>query len=126
MSFYRSIIAVVVTLGLASAVYAADENNVSAQNPAADAQALQTADASSTTQQTAAPAAEQTKVDVNKATVKELSKVKGLNTTKAKAIVAYRKKHGEFKSLDELTNVKGFKKMKDETLKNIQDQLTTG
>lgn len=64
------------------------------------------------------------KVDLNKATVKDLMKVKGLNATKAKAIVAYRKKHGDFKSVEALKEVKGFKKMKDDEMKKIVDQLS--
>ena len=66
----------------------------------------------------------ESKVDLNKATVKDLLTVKGLNATKAKAIVAYRKKHGDFKSTEELNQVKGFKKIKGDDLKKITDQLT--
>ena len=128
MSFYRSMIAAVAAMGLAGAVFADDAAvNPAAQNPSTDnAKVVQTADASSTAQaQTAAPA-DQNKVDINKATGKELMKVKGLSANKAKAIVAYRKKHGDFKSLDDLKLVKGFKRMKDDHLKQIEDQLTTG
>jgi len=117
-------ITVVAAMGLATSVFAADENTNAAQNPAGNApQAMQIADATTTTTTTQST---DTKVDVNKATAKELSKVKGLSMGKAKAIVAYRKKHGDFKSLDELKDVRGFKKMNDETMKQIQDQLTTG
>jgi competence protein ComEA len=49
-------------------------------------------------------------VDINTATLSELESVKGLGPAKAKAIVAYREKNGNFKSLDELDNVKGFGK----------------
>src|SRR5690348_6123225 len=131
MSFYRSIITAVAALGLATSVFAADENAAgTTQNATGDTQATQP----QATDTTAAPAAsnamaataDQTKVDINKATVKELMKVKGLTASKAKAIVAYRKKHGDFKSLDELKDVKGFKKMHDDTMKQIQDQLTAG
>lgn len=51
-------------------------------------------------------------------------KVKGINASKARAIVAYRKKHGDFKSTDDLAKVKGFTKMKPDQLKAIQDQLS--
>jgi competence ComEA-like helix-hairpin-helix protein len=123
------LLAAVAALGLATSVFAADESNNNAQNPAGNtaqqaAAPVQTADASAT--QAAQPAAEQTKMDVNKATAKELMKVKGISASKAKAIVAYRKKHGDFKSLDELKGVKGFKKMNDDSMKQIQDQLTLG
>jgi competence ComEA-like helix-hairpin-helix protein len=70
-------------------------------------------------------------VNINKATVSELSKIqldgKPLGKIKAKAIVSYRnahKKDGGFQSLDELKKVNGFKKLNDDQLKTIQDQLT--
>ena len=53
-------------------------------------------------------------------------KVKGLNAARAKAIVTYRKKHGDFKSIDELKEVKGFKKMNEKKMQEYQDQLTVG
>lgn len=131
MSLFRSMITAVAAMGLATSVFAADEaaSATAAKNPAdAAPAAMQTADASSTTTTTtsATTTTETTKVDINKATTKELSKVKGLSAGKAKAIVSYRKKHGDFKSLDELKDVKGFKKMNDSTMKQVQDQLTTG
>jgi len=48
-------------------------------------------------------------VDINTASVKELSGLKNIGTTKAKAIVEYRKTNC-FKSVDELANVKGIGK----------------
>jgi len=36
-----------------------------------------------------------------------MSVIKGVGETKAEAIIAYRKENGDFKSVDELTNVKG-------------------
>lgn len=128
MSISRSLIAIVATLGLSTAVLAADENTTATQN--SSNQAMQVADATTdaTTDATAAPAQDQTqaKVDLNKASAKDLMKVKGLNGPKARAIVSYRKKHGDFKSLDDLKMVKGFKKMKDSEMKAIEDQLTIG
>lgn len=128
MSFYRSMIAAIAAMGLAGAVFADDAANVAPQSPAGDnTKAVQTADASATSNQAAPSAnAEQDKVDINKASAKDLMKVKGLSANKAKAIVAYRKKHGDFKSLDDLKMVKGFKRMKDDNMKQIQDQLTVG
>jgi competence protein ComEA len=64
------------------------------------------------------------KLNINKATLNELMAIKGITKSKAKSIVAYYKKHGDFKSLDDLKKVRGFKKLKPEQLKNIQDQLT--
>jgi competence protein ComEA len=48
------------------------------------------------------------KVDINSASEAELQKVKGIGAAKAKAIVEYRKKNGNFTSVDDLTKVKGF------------------
>jgi competence protein ComEA len=46
-------------------------------------------------------------IDVNKATATQLEKFLQLEPTTAKAIVAYRDKHGDFKSLDEMKQVPG-------------------
>jgi len=135
MSFYRSIIAAVAAMSLTTFAFAADQQNP-AQNPA-DQQAQQQAQPqqqAAQPMQTAAndaatPAADQAaaaKVDINKATAKDLMKVKGMTASKAKAIVSYRKKHGDFKSLDELKDVKGFKKMNEKTMKDMQDQMSAG
>jgi competence protein ComEA len=48
------------------------------------------------------------KTNINTATLEQLKKVKGIGAAKAKAIVEYRTEHGPFKSVDELTEVKGF------------------
>ncbi|MEO8401142.1 MAG: helix-hairpin-helix domain-containing protein [Gammaproteobacteria bacterium] len=127
MSFYRTVIAAVAAMGLASVAFAEDNtNNTTTQAPTE--QAMQTADASTstTTTMTNTTTTMQDKVDLNKSTAKDLAKVKGLNMTKAKAIVSFRKKHGDFKSTDDLKDVKGFKNMDEKTLKDIQDQLTIG
>lgn len=47
------------------------------------------------------------KLDINNAPWYELVLLPKLGEVKAKAIVAYREKHGNFKTLDELSNVKG-------------------
>lgn len=46
-------------------------------------------------------------VDVNHADITQLVTVKGLGQKKALAIIQYREKHGLYKSLDGLTEVKG-------------------
>ena len=46
-------------------------------------------------------------VHLNKSTIDELVTLKGVGPKKAKAILTYREKIGGFKSLQELTNVKG-------------------
>ncbi len=60
-------------------------------------------------------------VNVNTATQAELEAVKGLGPAKARAIVAYRKANGDFKSLDELKAVKGFGKS---TINKLRNDLT--
>ena len=47
------------------------------------------------------------KLDINTAPWYELVLLPKLGEVKAKAIVAYREKHGNFKTLDELSNVNG-------------------
>lgn len=47
-------------------------------------------------------------VDINTATAEQLSEaLTGVGPAKAAAIVAYREQHGPFRSLADLTNVKG-------------------
>ncbi len=48
-----------------------------------------------------------TKININNADIKDLIKLPSIGQTKAKAIMDYRKNFGEFKSLKELTKVKG-------------------
>lgn len=55
-----------------------------------------------------APLAQAAKVDINKADAAALQEnLKGVGPAKAKAIVDYRSKNGAFKSVDDLTKVKG-------------------
>lgn len=123
MSIYRTILAAVAAIALATPVFAADDA-ANTMQPATGAAATQASNDSATSTDQQIASTEQSKVNVNKATAKELMKIKGLNASKARAIVAYRKKHGDFKALEDLTGVKGFKKMKPDTIKEIQDQLT--
>lgn len=122
MSFYRTVIAAVAAMGLASVAFAAESTDA-AKEPAAVTQSAATTTADA---QQASDAAQTEKLNLNKANAKELAKVKGLNANKAKAIVAYRKKHGDFKSVEDLKEVKGFKRMDEKTMKDIQNQLTVG
>lgn len=123
MSFYRTILAAAAAIAIASPVLADDT-----AAPAADAnQAMQVSDNTQTTttnETTTTTTTTETKINLNTASAKDLMKIKGLNAAKSRAIVAYRKKHGSFKTTDDLSNVKGFKKMDSDALKSIEDQLT--
>ena len=47
------------------------------------------------------------KVSINKADVDTLASLTGVGLAKAEAIIAYRKAHGGFKSIEQLAEVKG-------------------
>ncbi len=71
----------------------------------------------------AAPAADtqasmQAPVNLNQASAEELTKLKGIGPKMAERILAYRKEHGPFKTVDQIVEVKGignakFQKLKD-------------
>ena len=67
-------------------------------------------------------------IDINTATVKELADgVHGLGMKKAEAIVKYREANGPFKSINDLTKVKGVKeKGLEKLLADKRNQLTVG
>ncbi|MEA2111048.1 MAG: helix-hairpin-helix domain-containing protein [Campylobacterota bacterium] len=46
-------------------------------------------------------------IDINKAGKAELMSISGIGAKKAEAIIKHRKKHGKFKSINDLKNVKG-------------------
>lgn len=54
-----------------------------------------------------ASAAEPAKININTATAEELAALNGIGKAKAEAIVQHREQIGGFKSLEELTLVKG-------------------
>jgi len=122
MSFYRSLLAAVAAIALASPVFADD--TASTQNASSSEANMQLSDNSSSQSASSSDSQTQTKVNLNTASAKELMKVKGLNASKAKAIVAYRKKNGNFKATSDIANIKGFKKMSTDALQSIEDQLT--
>jgi len=63
-------------------------------------------------------------VDINSANAMVISKtLKGIGIKKAKAIVAYREKHGKFKSVEDLAKVKGIGK---QTIAMNKENLTVG
>lgn len=62
-------------------------------------------------------------VNINTASVDELDAVKGIGPSKAKAIVEYRSKNGQFKSVDDLKGVKGFG---EKSVARLRGELTVG
>ena len=59
-------------------------------------------------------------VDINSASVKELTTLKGVGVKKAEAIVAYRKQHC-FKNINEIVKVKGIgKKFLEKNKQNLK------
>ena len=121
MSFYRSVLAAVAAIAFVAPVFADDTTTTTGTTGTTTEQTATTGDAATTTTTTTTTEA---KVDVNKATAKELMKVKGISSSRAKSIISYRKKNGDFKSLDDLTKVSGFKNINTKTLQSIQDQLS--
>ncbi|PXF63057.1 ComEA family DNA-binding protein [Kangiella spongicola] len=62
------------------------------------------------------------KVNINKASAAEIAAaLKGIGLKKAQAIVDYRKKFGDFKTVDELTAVKGIGQ---KTLQNNRQKIS--
>jgi len=61
-------------------------------------------------------------VDINSADKKELTTLKGIGVKKAEAIITYRKDHC-FKSIDELTKIKGIGK---KLIEKNRDNLKVG
>lgn len=120
MSLYRSILAAVAAIAIASPVFAEDAAATQAPASTEAAQVAPAADASA--DQSAA--ASETKVNINKASAKELMAIKGITSSRANAIVKFRKQHGDFKSTDDLANVRGFKKMKSDKMKEITDHIS--
>ncbi|MBX9585861.1 MAG: helix-hairpin-helix domain-containing protein [Gammaproteobacteria bacterium] len=55
-------------------------------------------------------------IDINHSDVKHLMNIKGIGEKRAKAIIQYRKAHGDFKSVGDLAQVKGITKKRLQTL----------
>ncbi len=61
------------------------------------------------------------KININTATISELMTLDGIGEVKAKAIVEYREQNGYFKSIDDITLVKG---IGEKTLEKNRDKIT--
>ena len=62
-----------------------------------------------------------TKISINKASVKELQTLTGIGQSKAEAIVKYREKNGDFQKIEDIKNVSG---IGDSAFEKIKDQIT--
>lgn len=60
-------------------------------------------------------------VNINDADENELSSLNGIGPVKASAIIDYRNEHGEFKSIEELKEVKG---IGPKTVEKLRRQIT--
>lgn len=60
-------------------------------------------------------------ININRANSAQLQTLYGIGPSKAKEILAYRKSHGAFKTVDELVNVKG---IGPKTLAKMRSQVT--
>ena len=88
--------------GVAGKVMAADK--AMEEKKAAPAATKAAGDTKAKAQDAAAP---KLMVNINTATKDELKALKGIGDTRAQDIIDYRKKNGDFKSIDDLEKVKG-------------------
>lgn len=63
------------------------------------------------------------KININTATIEQLSEIRGIGPAIAQRIVEYRQKNGTFSTVDEIVNVRG---IGPKTLENIRDSITAG
>lgn len=90
MKFILSLVSIVIlSFGTSSLAFAAEAPVTKA--PAAKVEAAATQEA----------------ININTADVQELTKLKGIGEKKAEAIIAWRKENGDFKTVDQLLEVKG-------------------
>jgi len=61
------------------------------------------------------------RVDINVATMNELSAVSGIGEKKAEAIIAYRTENGAFATIDDIKKVKG---IGEKSFEKLKDQIT--
>jgi competence protein ComEA len=68
-----------------------------------------------------AAGAEKTPININTATVAELTTINGVGPAKAQSIIDYREKNGTFKTVDDLKLVRG---IGDKMLEQLRPQVT--
>jgi competence ComEA-like helix-hairpin-helix protein len=66
-------------------------------------------------------AEEDAKININTATVEELSSLEGIGLNKANAIIAYRSENGPFAMIEDIKNVKG---IGEKMFERIKDRIT--
>lgn len=59
------------------------------------------------------------KVNINKATISELTEVSGIGASTAQKIITYREKNGKFKAIEDIKNVPGIGDSKYENIKDF-------
>lgn len=78
--------------------------------------------------QPASPANMAKKIDINHADITALTgSFKGIGKKRAQALIDYREQHGGFKSLEEISDVKGFgAKFMEKNKEQLQEVFTVG
>lgn len=76
-----------------------------------------------TTDETAGAFTENGKIDINKASIQQLTLLPDIGETLAKRIIEYRNENGSFNTVDELLFVKGIGETR---LEKIRDYITVG
>ncbi len=77
------------------------------------------ASAQSGGKKTPAPTQKTVKLNINKASVQDLTRLPGIGPRTAERIVTYRKEHGPFKRIEEIMNVRGIGRKKFERIKSM-------
>jgi len=65
------------------------------------------------------PQVQLVRIDLNKISIKEIAKIKGVSLKLAERIIEYRNLHSEFSNLKELKEIKGIGEQRYEKLKEI-------
>ena len=61
------------------------------------------------------------KVNLNTATLEQLMTLRGIGESRAKDIISYREKHGDFQKIEDIKKVSG---IKDAAFQKIKDDIT--